>query len=206
MKNVLKKALKAATVLAMALMIVTVHAAPSGVAEVKWLEGEHTAADFAGAGTVITDPYSFEVPGNGKYTIYARDVAGNESVKVVEVTSVDTIAPVVELSAPNTPTNADVTVTVNASDAESGLLSVKWLPGNVPAEDFASAGNALSEPYTFTVSEDGIYTVCAEDNVGNKTVQTIEITCIDKDAPVIDATVPSDWTGGSVTINVTVTD
>lgn len=70
---------------AMSLAASTVLAAPSGVAEVKWLEGERTAEDFADAGTVLTEPYQITTEENGKYTIYAVDKAGNAAIKTVTV-------------------------------------------------------------------------------------------------------------------------
>ncbi|WP_338552779.1 S-layer homology domain-containing protein [Paenibacillus sp. KS-LC4] len=54
----------------------------------KWLPGDHHAAAFAGAGTDILTIGSFDVASNGSYTIYAKDMAGNETVRKTEVANI----------------------------------------------------------------------------------------------------------------------
>lgn len=57
----------------------------SGMASLKWSGGARSAAYFASGGTSFVG--SFEVSANGTYTVYARDVAGNEAVETIEVTN-----------------------------------------------------------------------------------------------------------------------
>ncbi|SFF07795.1 Alpha-tubulin suppressor [Paenibacillus algorifonticola] len=54
----------------------------------KWLPGDHGATAFAGAGTDILAAGSFDVASNGSYTVHAKDWAGNETVKKIEVVNI----------------------------------------------------------------------------------------------------------------------
>ncbi|WP_138756258.1 S-layer homology domain-containing protein [Paenibacillus sinopodophylli] len=58
----------------------------------RWLKGNLKAADFSDGtgGTDILSETQFTVTANGDYTVYARDKAGNEAVKVVAVTGIST--------------------------------------------------------------------------------------------------------------------
>ncbi|MBD2848636.1 Ig-like domain repeat protein, partial [Paenibacillus sp. IB182496] len=60
----------------------------NGLDSLKWLTGNHSAADFAGSGADITGPRSFAATANGTYTVYARDDAGNETVETISVTNI----------------------------------------------------------------------------------------------------------------------
>lgn len=59
----------------------------SGIESLKYLSDSKVVADFASAGTVITDN-SFDVTVNGDYTVYAKDKAGNESVSVITISNI----------------------------------------------------------------------------------------------------------------------
>lgn len=59
----------------------------TGSVTLKYLEGEKAIADFVTGGTTITGG-KFSVSANGKYTIYAKDSIGRESILVVNVTKV----------------------------------------------------------------------------------------------------------------------
>ncbi|WP_158302191.1 S-layer homology domain-containing protein [Paenibacillus mesophilus] len=58
----------------------------SGMDSLKWSDGARPASYFAGGGTSFVG--SFDVSANGMYTVYARDVAGNEAVETIEVTNI----------------------------------------------------------------------------------------------------------------------
>ena len=78
----------------------------------------------------------------------------------------------------------DIKLTPNGT--YSGIANAKFAKGNQAKAYFASAGTNI-ENNTFRVTENGIYTVYVEDEAGNSTVSTIEVTKIDKTAPVIEA-------------------
>ncbi|MDR6551561.1 OmpL47-type beta-barrel domain-containing protein [Paenibacillus qinlingensis] len=55
----------------------------SGIAVQKWAVGDQPASYFKTGGTVFSGT-SFVVPANGTYTVYAKDLTGNEAVKTIE--------------------------------------------------------------------------------------------------------------------------
>jgi hypothetical protein len=177
--------------------------AGGGISSLKWAQGTQTTGYFASGGTAFTD--EFTVSENGDYTVYARDRTGNESVETITIANIDRLRPVIGLTPnPTSPTNGDVTVTVDAADAGSGIDILKWAQGTQTAEYFANEGEALLTD-KFTVSENCDYTVYASDRAGNETVQSITIANIDRLAPVIELTpMPTSPTYGNVTVTVDV--
>lgn len=84
-------------------------------------------------------------------------------------------------------TNKDVVVAIEANDA-SGITSLKYALGKYPANSsvWQYAENVLNN--RFTCSENGTYTILAEDTLGNKNVYYIRINNINKSvlqAPVV---------------------
>jgi hypothetical protein len=98
---------------------------------------------------------------NGSFTFEFVDAAGNHGSAEVNVSNIDKTPPVITVDPYNTnPTNQNVTVTVSTNE---GTL------------------NATS--HTFT--ENGSFDFVATDEAGNTTTNTVQITNIDKVAPVI---------------------
>lgn len=54
----------------------------------KWLPGNKSVSDFAVSGTDVTVAKAFDAASNGTYTVYARDMAGNETVKTIDLTNI----------------------------------------------------------------------------------------------------------------------
>lgn len=162
----------------------------SGIAVRKYASGNQVASFFATGGTTLSGN-TFSVSTNGTYTVYAKDVAGNETNQTIVVSNIDKTAPSMSLT-PNTssPTNQDVTVTATIPDGD--VVLKKWISGSQAASYFASAGTTFSGN-SFKVSANGTYTVYLKDSAGNETVQTIVVSNIDKVAPV-DATFIPDKT------------
>ncbi|CAI6080019.1 S-layer homology domain-containing protein [Cohnella sp. JJ-181] len=73
---------------------VTVTVAPSingsgnTLSLLKWLAGSKTVSDFASAGASITATSKFDAASNGTYTVYAKDAAGNEVVKTININNI----------------------------------------------------------------------------------------------------------------------
>ena len=80
---------------------------------------------------------------------------------------------------PSTWTNSDVTITLNASDEHSGIKRIRK-----SAEEWVNGDSA-----NYTVAENGIYTFEIEDNAGNVTIKTVNVSNIDKTPP--DVTISS---------------
>ncbi|MEH7115352.1 Ig-like domain-containing protein [Neobacillus niacini] len=110
-------------------------------------------------GTLNQESYTFTE--NGEFEFIAADRAGNETRKLVKITNIDKVAPVITVFSYNTsPTNKDVVVTAETNE---GTLNTK----------------------IHTFKENGSFDFIATDEAGNVTVETITITNIDKTTPVI---------------------
>lgn len=164
----------------------------------KWAAGDQPLSYFVAGGTEFTG--TFTVQHNGVYTVYARDTAGNETVYNVVVSNIDETSPVVELTkTPSTATAGDVTVTANVSDSSTYLT---YYSKNATDKD---AGTLFSN--SFTVSQNGTYYVYAVDSANNSMLESIAISNIDRDAPVLSvSTSNKELTNQDVTITASVTD
>lgn len=112
----------------------------------------------------------------GEYTFVAYDNVGNEKKVSIEIQNIDKVKPKLELSQ-NTKewVNEDVIISWKAEDYESGFRDI-LLP---------NARMETNKTGDFIAEKNGIYTFVAYDNVGNTTLETIEITNIDKIPPTV---------------------
>ena len=92
----------------------------------------------------------------------------------------------------------DVTVSFTASDAPSGIASVTVAGPNGSAPTATAGSNGQ---YTFTAAENGTYTVTVTDQAGNSTQKEINLTNIDKTAPVLTVAGGME-SGGELTLTV----
>ena len=147
----------------------------SGVSATKWAMGSQPASYFASAGTDFTG--SFSVSSGGTVTVYAKDAAGNESTAVCVITRLDASPPTltVTVSGSYSPTN---TISVTVTDQQSGVAQTKWAYGSYNAEYFATAGNTLTGS-TISVTQNGVYTIFAVDNVGNTAARSVTVAYVD---------------------------
>lgn len=141
---------------------------------------------------------SFEVSANGTYTVTCTDAAGNEGSGAIEITNIDTTAPDITVSGnPTDWTAGSVTITLTVIDDLSGVDRV----------EVKKDGNAVSVSentgiYTFTVSENGIYTVTATDKAGNSANETVVIDKIGNGEPILTVT---GGTQSAASLNLTIT-
>lgn len=172
----------------------------------RWAEGDQLTAFFAsGGGLDIVDELQFEAAENGRYSIYARDKAGNETVATITISNIDHTAPTLTLTSNTTSlTNEPVIITVVAADNESGLREVRWSE-SAPEPNLPWSSSEVVNG-VFQVATNGIYTVIAVDNTGNETMQQINITNILTTAPTVllspNTTQP---TGNNVSVTVVAT-
>ena len=88
----------------------------------------------------------------------------------------DTAPHIVATQVTTSATASPYKVMVNATDI-SGIKSLVYVEGSYKEDFFEkSSGMKLASDHTFTVTENGIYTVCAEDNNGNKSIYHVNIT------------------------------
>lgn len=105
------------------------------------------------------------------------------------VAAEDKTPPIIELTE-QSDYGATSTVTVRTHDI-SNVELVKWDKGNrSPLHFFSNGGNIIatgqSTSSSFTVSENGTYTVYAIDDKGNRTVKTIDVTKVNS-PPVVNS-------------------
>ncbi len=168
----------------------------------KWSTGEQDEALFQnGGGTDFSD--SFTVDENGVYTIYVQDASGNGAVRSFHVSTIDKDVPEISLYlSTELPTNQNVTVTADVLDA-SPIVKQKWALGEQPLSYFSTEGIDFVD--RFEAELNGLYTVYAEDAAGNKQIETVEITNIFKEVPVIQLVVsPTVPTQERITVTASV--
>ncbi len=178
-----------------------------GVKSLRYLTGTKTAADFTEAAKsiplnstkVTKDIYDFMYSGkltvkdNNTFTFLLEDAAGNTVLKTVTVDNIDKISPAaVSTLSTDKPTKNPVTVNLTVTDNLSGVKEAKYLAGARTAADFAAAAAApvvisldSEGKGSFIVSTNNKYTVLVEDNAGNQSLLTMEVTNIDTVKPVL---------------------
>jgi len=119
--------------------------------------------------------------------IYAKGTSINNNdseVSSLKITNIDKLAPELTIKGDFITPKQKVTVSVDAKD-DMMMSMVMWAPGEQTTKYFKTNGTTIKNPGTFTVTENGKYTIYAVDQVGNEVIEVIEITNIDKNAPDI---------------------
>lgn len=147
---------------------------------IKWAIGTKPANKFSNVGTTLTDN-SFTVSKNGTYTVYALDNDGNKRTKSITISNIDTTTPVITLSIPESDVTAvSKKIQVSTTD-DTGIQDQKWAYGNKDVEYFVDKGSRIAplqnanQKDKIIALKNGVYTVYAEDKMGNKAVKTITI-------------------------------
>jgi hypothetical protein len=146
----------------------------------KWAIGTKPANKFSIVGTTLTDN-SFTVSKNGTYTVYALDNDGNKRTKSVTISNIDKTEPAITLSIPESDVTAvSKKIQVSTTD-DTGVQDQKWAYGNKGVEYFVDKGSRIAplqnanQKDKIIALKNGVYTVYAEDKLGNKAVKTITI-------------------------------
>lgn len=144
------------------------------VVTVKFDEDEDEYMDFQ-APWIALDPYgmvqqrTFER--NVDYIETFRDLAGNETTAHIKIDNIDKDPPELEIvKTPTNPTMGNVTVTINSNE----------IMQDVDGWKMASDKMSMTKTYTENTSE----TIAVKDVLGNTVNPLIEITNIDRIAPV----------------------
>ncbi|MFB9326670.1 OmpL47-type beta-barrel domain-containing protein [Paenibacillus aurantiacus] len=159
------------------------------------------ATYYAVNGSEYQEGTSFTVENEGVSTIsfYSVDAAGNkEDVQTIKV-SVDRTAPLTTAAVPGGWSKDDVTVTLTAADAQSGIARTLY----------SIDGSANAEGSKFTIGSEGIHQVTfySVDATGNIEAAQTAIVKIDKSAPVITMNVKDEYVANTnLTLNYSVVD
>ena len=120
--------------------------------------------------------------------VYARGISDIEAVGKIgskKITNIDEENPEVEAVGDfGTPTRK-LTIQIVGKD-NLGINVVGWGQGKKDIKYFQDVASLQKNNSTFTVEENGVYTIYAEDMVGNIVIKKIEVENIDKTAPDID--------------------
>lgn len=154
-----------------------------------------------------TSDISREITENGVYTVYARSTDGMVVGESVHVTNIDRTGPSlaeVTRSAVDW-TKEDVVLTLSGRDVQpdgSDGCGLADLPYSF------DGGMTYTEENTLTVSGNGSYEVLLMDRLGNVAQAQLEVSNIDREAPVISgiAAIEEGWQGESVTMQVQAED
>ena len=145
--------------------------------------------------------YTLTVTENGTYTVTAEDSDSNRTQVQIPVEAIKgNVAPTLKAGSQQVnETATSVTIPIEVSDADGNAAQVK-----VTSDKGQLTGSGSS--YTLTVTENGTYTVTAEDSKGSRTQVQIPIEAIKGNvAPTIAAEQPQ-IIATSATIRVTVDD
>jgi len=114
----------------------------SGIRKVRYVYGSRPADYFSGNnGTALLDN-TLLLTKAGYYTFYVEDYAGNYQLYNTYIKD-DTLVPEFTASYKVAPDYANITVHFTASDADSGVKSIKYLLGEHTKEAFIFSGEQL---------------------------------------------------------------
>ena len=86
--------------------------------------GSKKADYFKKNGKGLKNPGTITIEENGKYTFYAVDGLGNETIKEIEITNIDKTAPDIEITVLSTTIGTSTEVEINYGDAVTTLYKV----------------------------------------------------------------------------------
>lgn len=124
------------------------------------------------------------------FTVKAMDLSGNKSTGVTKKLTPSIIekSPLQITLTPDVTakTNGNVTVSVSAvTDSASAVKKIAVKQGTDVAIDTVLGKTDITETKTFTVTENGSYTVAATDTAGRRELCWITVNNIDKTAPAV---------------------
>ena len=142
------------------------------------------------------------------FTVKAMDLSGNKSTGVTKTLTPSIIekSPLQITLTPDVTakTNGNVTVSVSAvTDSASAVKKIAFTQGTVAEIGTVLGKTNITETKTFTVTENGSYTVAATDTAGRRELRWITVNNIDKTAPaaVTNLEAAYDYANKKVTIS-----
>ena len=128
----------------------------SGIRKIRYAYGSRPVDYFfEDNGTALLDNAIYLTKA-GYYTFYVEDYAGNYRIYNTHIED-DTLAPDIAASYQVAPNYGYISVTFTASDAESGVKTIKYLAGEFNKDAFLFAGEQLNpaqEQHTLYISPD----------------------------------------------------
>lgn len=146
----------------------------------KWAVGIQNKSYFLNSGNSLgtESTSSFTVSSNNTYTVYAKDVAGWDTIQTISITNIDKTAPTISGISNNTYYNSNKSIVFTEGSAT--LNGVSYTSGT-------------------SISNDGNYTFIIKDSLNNAATYTFTI---DKTAPIITiGTYDTDITNKDITVS-----
>jgi hypothetical protein len=168
--------------------------------------------------TTTTAPYScsWATAGyaDGAYDVQARatDTAGNTGSSTVVSRTVDNSGPVVSIDQSTLPDwfRGTVTVTASATDAGSGVASVRIQRSLNNGSSWTDLCTTTTSPYSCdwvtSGTGDALLRAIATDAIGNSTTSANVLVSLDNALPTVGITAPSGSLAGTVTLTATASD
>jgi signal peptidase I len=192
----------------------------SGVVSVRYEYAPAGTASWVHACTGTTSPYScsFATAGvtDGQYDFRAivTDAAGNQATSASSTRWIDNGAPTsVTMQDPGSPLVGSKTFSGGASDAASGVASVKFQYRVSGGSTWSDACTATSSPYSCSFDTatlaDGVYDLraLATDAAGNQANSTVVASRqLDNNGPTVTIGLPGTHFGGTQTLTATASD
>lgn len=147
----------------------------------------------------------FVVRENGTYRLKGADLVKNTAYteNSITITKLDDVKPVIRVEGnPDKWQNKDAVITVIATD-ETNDIAEMTLDGKKMNMGVNEAGECY---FTFKASKNQRFKVTATDEAGNITEELINVTKIDKEAPVIVTGLDPAWQDGYRNLSIIVTD
>ena len=180
---------------------ITAHPAHGSLKTAVYLAAEKgKVVSYSADGLNADTEYTFTVKTVDKALNKSAGVSKTARTQTVPVQGVPMVVTLTQ--SPATPTNGNVMVTVTSS---TSVKTAKWSPGIKTVDEVLANGTAISGG-SFTVSDNGTYTVAVMDTDGRREIKTITIGNIDKTPPAKVQNLSAIYASGSGKISVTWTN
>ncbi len=149
---------------------------------VIWSKGEQDTNYFKRNGTVIKSNGIITIEENGKYTVYAKDKAGNETIKVIEVNNIDKESPDIIINILTEEYGLEAKVRIDYGDSKKKEYKIGL---NGSYKEYSSELVISSYDVYKLANSDGSITIYARgtDEAGNVKEVSEDIYILDLDMP-----------------------
>ena len=149
---------------------------------VIWSKGEQDTNYFKKNGTVIKSNGIITIEENGKYTVYAKDKAGNETIKVIEVNNIDKESPDIIINVLTEEYGLEAKVRIDYGDSKKKEYKIGL---NGSYQEYSSELVISSYDVYKIANSDGSITIYARgtDEAGNVKEVSEDIYILDLDMP-----------------------
>ena len=145
-----------------------------------------------------TTANSITVYGNSAYTLCVRDKGGNIRSQTLDLNNFDRVRPRLIVSGNSYQWTNNITLTIDASDKDSGLADnpYSW-----------DGGETWTNAASKEVVQNEILHVAVKDKAGNTAKQDVYVTHFDDTAPIVKVDgIPSGWENQPYSLSVSATD